>query len=314
MTVQKIFSLVLSLMFGFAESAVAAPATQPVNLPPHVVVARDVKYGDAPGKSNLMDIYQPEGADKALPLVVWVHGGGWIEGSKDNCPALPLVPRGYVVASINYRLSRQAVYPAQIQDCKGAVRFLRAHSKEYHIDPDKIGVWGASAGGHLVALMGTSVDAKELEGDVGGNLDQSSRVQAVCDWFGPTDLAQFAEQAVAAGIAKSTPGPSLIVQLFGGSLAEKHDLVQQANPIKFIDKRQRKNIPPFLIMHGDKDPLVPVAQSQLLKDAADRRRGDRGDAGDRRRGSRWKIIRHRQECQIHRRFFRYELKTQMKAC
>jgi acetyl esterase/lipase len=267
MTAHQLIWLAMVLILCCCEENVsAAPATQP-GLPPHTVCDRDVKYGDGPAKSNLMDIFLPDNADKPLPLVVWVHGGGWIEGSKEGCPALPLVARGYIVASINYRLSKQAVYPAQIQDCKGAIRFLRAHARDYHIDPDRVGVWGASAGGHLVALLGTSVDSKELEGDVGGNLDQSSRVQAVCDWFGPTDLTQFAEQAVAAGILKTTPGPSLIMQLFGGTLKEKHDLVQQANPIAFIDKKTAKKIPPFLIMHGDKDTMVPVAQSQLLKDA-----------------------------------------------
>jgi acetyl esterase/lipase len=202
-----------------------------------------------------------------LPLIIWIHGGGWSQGNKQFCPALPGVAHGYIVASINYRLSGQAIYPAQIQDCKGAIRFLRAHAKEYHIDPDHVGVWGASAGGHLVALIGTSGGDKDLEGTVGGNAGQSSKVQAVCDFFGPSDLTQFADQAQAAGIIKTTPGPPLIMALFGGSLSEKKDLVKSANPIAFITKEKAKEIPPFLIMHGDKDTVVPVAQSQILDDA-----------------------------------------------
>jgi acetyl esterase/lipase len=277
-TLFKSVAIALFIMAALSGATFAAdPATQPVtknqakksDLPEHVKRLADIKYGDGPEKSNLLDVYISDDppADKPLPLVVWVHGGGWSSGSKEGCPAVPLVPRGYIVASINYRLSQQAVYPAQIQDCKGAIRFLRAHAKDYHIDPDKIGVWGASAGGHLVALLGTSSDSKDVEGTVGGNADQSSRVQAVCDWFGPTDLTQFADEAVAAGIIKSTPGPTLIMSLFGGSLQQKRDLVKQANPISFIDKSTAKDIPPFLIMHGEKDKMVPVAQSQLLDDA-----------------------------------------------
>jgi dipeptidyl aminopeptidase/acylaminoacyl peptidase len=116
-----------------------------------------------------------------------------------------------------------------------------------------------------VALLGTSAGDTNLEGTVGGNLNQSSRVQAVCDWFGPTDLTKFADQAQAAGILQTTPGPNLIMKLFGGSLQEKKDLVKEANPITYIARQEK--LPPFLIMHGDKDKLVPVAQSQMLYDA-----------------------------------------------
>jgi acetyl esterase/lipase len=263
-----IFLLVLST-WSNSNVATAGPTSRPApKLPPHTTLARDIRYGDGPGDSNLLDLFMPDPPpSRALPLIIWVHGGGWSEGSKEPCRALPFVNKGYVVASINYRLSEQAVYPAQIQDCKGAIRFLRAHAKAYHIDPDKIGVWGESAGGHLVALLGTTAGSKELEGTAGGNANQSSRVQAVCDWFGPTDLSQFADEALAAGIIKSTPGPNLIMHLFGGTLQEKKDLVQAANPIAFISKQDKKQIPPFLIMHGDKDKMVPVAQSHLLDDA-----------------------------------------------
>ena len=120
----------------------------------------------------------------------WSSGftAGLVGGSKEGCPAVPLAAKGYAVASINYRLSQHAVFPAQIEDCKAAIRWLRANAAKYHLDPDHIGVWGASAGGHLVAMLGTTGGVKELEG-TGGNLDQSSRVQCVVDWFGPTDLA-----------------------------------------------------------------------------------------------------------------------------
>jgi acetyl esterase/lipase len=170
-----------------------------------------------------------------------------------------------VVASINYRLTDVGAYPAQIHDCKAAIRFLRAHAAEYHVDVNRVGVWGASAGGHLVALLGTSGDVKELEGDE-ANLEQSSRVQAVCDWFGPTDLLKFVAEAE----AEKLPNPrasenanSMVGKLLGGAMKDKEDVAKAANPITFVSKDD----PPFLIMHGDKDQLVPVAQSRDLEEA-----------------------------------------------
>ncbi|HSU68441.1 MAG TPA: alpha/beta hydrolase [Tepidisphaeraceae bacterium] len=246
-----------------------APKSQPAkpiakqNPPAGVRIERDVKYGDAPGVANLLDVYLPEKAEGELPLIIWIHGGGWQAGDKAGCPAVGMVGRGYVAASLNYRFSQEAIFPAQIEDCKGAIRFLRAHAKEYHIDPNRIGVWGASAGGHLVALLGTSGSAKEIEGTVGGNLDQTSRVEAVCDWFGPTDMSRFWEEAGTGNIFKPNPAKSPIDKLFGGPVSEKKDLVAKANPLTFVSKESA----PFLIIHGDHDKLVPVAQSQILNDA-----------------------------------------------
>ncbi len=151
---------------------------------------RDVPYIEDGHERHLLDLFLPAKAAGRLPLVVWIHGGGWQAGSKEGCPAQWLVGKGYVVASINYRLSQHAVFPAQIEDCKAAIRWLRAHSAEYAIDPDRIGVFGGSAGGHLVALLGTTGNVKDLEGN-GGNLDQSSRVQCVVDWYGPTDFVHW---------------------------------------------------------------------------------------------------------------------------
>jgi acetyl esterase/lipase len=245
-----------------AQPKPAAKAAQAPNLQ-GIRAVRDIKYGEAPGKTNLLDIYVPEDAQGSLPLIVWIHGGGWEGGDKGGCPALAMVRHGYVAASINYRLSKEAIFPAQIEDCKGAIRWLRAHAREYKIDPDRIGVWGGSAGGHLVALLGTSGGVKELEGTTGGNLDQSSRVQAVCDWFGPTDMSVFFQQAGDDNIFKPAPEKSPLFRLFGGPVEQRKDLVAQANPLTFITK----NDPPFLIMHGDKDTLVPLAQSQMLAGA-----------------------------------------------
>ena len=157
---------------------------------------------------------------------------------------MPLAAKGYAVASINYRLSQHAVFPAQIEDCKAAIRWLRANAAKYHLDPDHIGVWGASAGGHLVALLGTTGSVKELEGK-GGNLDQSSRVQCVVDWFGPTDLATM-------GGSHDKPG-SPESRLIGGPVQENKEKARKASPLTYVSKDSA----PFLIMHGDQDNTVP---------------------------------------------------------
>jgi acetyl esterase/lipase len=198
-----------------------------------------------------LDLYLPEKPKGRLPVVVWIHGGAWREGSKESCPAVPLAAKGYAVASINYRFSQHAVFPAQIEDCKAAIRWLRANAKKYQLDPDHIGVWGASAGGHLVALLGTTAGVKDFEGK-GGNLDQSSRVQCVVDWFGPTELMTMGKQADKPG----TP----VAGLIGGPVQENKEKARVASPVTYVSKDSA----PFLIMHGDRDNVVPLQQSELL--------------------------------------------------
>ena len=178
--------------------------------PKGVQALRNLPYVANGHERQRLDLYLPEKAEGRLPLIVWIHGGAWWAGSKEDCPAVPLAAKGYAVASINYRFSQHAVFPAQIEDCKAAIRWLRANAAKYHLDADHIGVWGASAGGHLVALLGTTGGVKELEGK-GGNLDQSSRVQCVVDWFGPTDFVddgQAGRQAGHAGGAAASAAPS----------------------------------------------------------------------------------------------------------
>jgi acetyl esterase/lipase len=217
-------------------------------LPAGVKAHRDLEYVKNGHERQKLDLYLPEKADGPLPVVVWVHGGGWRGGSKERCPAIPFASKGFAVASVNYRLSQHATYPAQIEDCKAALRWLRANATTYRLIPDRIGVWGASAGGHLVALLGTAGDVKEL--DRGEHLDQSSRVQAVCNWFGPADFSRM-----------GGPSPdSPVTRLFGGTVAERKDLATQASPVTHASKDD----PPFLIMHGDQDKLVPLAQSERL--------------------------------------------------
>ena len=251
-----------------AADPTAAPPHPSPKLPDRVAADLDQRYGDAANTANLLDVYRRKDAgDGPFPAVVWVHGGAWFLGDKWPCPALPLIDHGFVVVSVNYRLTSNAPYPAQIQDCKGAIRFLRAHAAQYHVDPARIGVWGESAGGHLVALLGTSGGNPQLEGTVGGNPGQSSRVQAVCDWFGPTDLTQFPAEAVAAGHPTNGFDSYVIRALFGGPPEQHMDLVALSNPLHFLPAGPAADVPPFLIMHGDRDRTVPLAQSQILADA-----------------------------------------------
>jgi acetyl esterase/lipase len=231
----------------------AQPA-KPAEPPPGVKVLRDLEYVKDGHERQKLDLLLPEKADGPLPLVVWIHGGGWKQGSKDGGPARVFATKGYAVACVNYRLSQHAGFPAQIEDCKAAVRWLRGHAKDYNLDPDRFAAWGASAGGHLVALLGTSGGVKELEGK-DGDLDQSSRVQAVIDWFGPSDFLSFGE--------KSDDAKSAISQLLGGPPKDNKDKAALASPVTHVTK----DAPPFLIMHGDKDNTVPYAQSEELAEA-----------------------------------------------
>lgn len=229
----------------------------------NVTSHRDVEYAKVGGKALLLDVFVPKGV-KQPPLLVWIHGGGWSGGSKGNGGGLLfMTSRGYAVASINYRLSHEAIFPAQIHDCKAAIRWLRANSKKYGYNAAKIGVAGSSAGGHLVALLGTSGGVAELEGKVGGNTDQSSRVQAVCDMWGPTDFLQMDAHSLAGARFRHDSPRSPESRLIGGAIQENKDKVAKANPITYVDKAD----PPFFILHGDRDPLVPVHQSRLLAEA-----------------------------------------------
>jgi acetyl esterase/lipase len=262
----KIFSGLLVLLCAVAlaqETNRPQPPNvpQPPALPEGTKALRDVAYVTDGHLRQKLDLFIPPDATKPLPLIIWVHGGAWLAGSKEQCPALPFLKRGYAAASINYRYSQQAIFPAQIQDCKAAVRWLRAHAKENNLDPDRFGVWGASAGGHLVALLGTTGDVKKF--DVGENLNVSSRVQAVVDFFGPTDFTQMSKYSLPNSPFDhdATNAPEAL--LIGGAVQENKDKAAAANPITYITK----NDPPFLIMHGNKDNLVPYQQSELLRDA-----------------------------------------------
>jgi acetyl esterase/lipase len=230
-------------------------------LPEGSKVNRDMIYATVGNRELRLDLYLPADRTSPAPVVMWIHGGGWRGGQKGNAgPARTLVSRGYAVADVEYRLSGEAIFPAQVEDCKAAVRWLRANADPLGLAADRIGVWGSSAGGHLAALLGTSGDVKEF--DTESNRQFSSRVQAVCDWFGPTDLLKMDAQAI--------PGSSLVHNepnspeslLVGGPIQQEpfRSLAIKANPITYVDK----NAPPFLIVHGKEDLLVSFRQSDLL--------------------------------------------------
>lgn len=228
---------------------------------------RDVAYASA-SPSQRLDLYLPAG-EGPFPLVVWVHGGAWLMGSKQLGPDAVqrrVLDRGFALASIEYRLSDEAVFPAQIHDVKAAIRFLRANRERFRLDADRIAGWGDSAGGHLVALLGTSAGVTALEGSL-GNAGVSSRIQAVVDWYGPTDFLRMDEQAgrIECG-DRATPhtapdSPESL--LVGGLITERPDRVRAADPTTYVDGAE----PPFLIQHGTADCVVPYPQSVLLRDA-----------------------------------------------
>jgi acetyl esterase/lipase len=268
--------LLASHAFAQAPAATNAPASpirrggaggfdfgRPAPLPAGVKAERNIPYVENGHANQVLDIFLPEKtSDKPLPLMVWIHGGAWLGGNQSSPPVIYLVKKGFAVASIEYRFSQHAIWPAQAHDCKAAIRFLRANAGKYNFAPDRFAVGGDSAGGHLAAFVGTSGDVKEIEGDL-GHTDVSSRVQAVVDLFGPTDLTIMGQQAGSRSVLKHDAPDSPESKLMGGPIQEKHDLARTANPLTYIDK----NDPPFLILHGDNDQLVPLGQSVILAKA-----------------------------------------------
>ncbi len=223
-------------------------------------------------RSLQLDLYQPTRKQpEGWPVIIYIFGGGWEENSRKSCPGELLSHYGYTVACVSHRYSTEAIFPAQIYDVKAAVRWLRANAATYNLNPDKFGAIGGSSGGHLSALLGTSAGVSELEGNL-GNSGYSSAVQAVVDWFGPTDFSQvplaFEGVPTAAEFEtlKDRPWAHLtrvMNQLVGGPIAHQPDLVALANPITFVTPDD----PPFWILHGVKDAIVPISQSELLVNA-----------------------------------------------
>ncbi len=225
---------------------------------------KDVAYVAGGHEMQRLDIYLPRDSGPH-PLIVWVHGGAWRAGTKQDMPLGGLIARGFAVASVDYRLSTVAPMPAQMHDIKAAIRFLRAHAAEYDLDAKRFAVAGGSAGGHLAALTGTSNGNAELEGKLGAHLDQSSDVQAIVSFFGASNLQTILGQSTEHGLSVRVPALQL---LLGGQPDEKPALAKLASPVAHVNA----HVPPLLLIHGDADPQMPVEQSREL-DAAYRKAG-----------------------------------------
>jgi acetyl esterase/lipase len=219
-------------------------------------VTRDIEYARVGDISLKLDLYVPANS-KSPPLVVWVHGGAWRGGSRANPSVLPLTGGGWAIASLDYRLSPVAPFPAQVYDIKGAIRYLRATADEHGIDANRIAVAGGSAGGHLAALVGVTNGVKELEGEIGDYRDRSSDVQAIVVFYGASNLTRILAQSTPHGLEIRTPALEL---LFGGPPESKQNLARLASPVFHVDKRD----PPLLWFHGDQDPQMPINQAHEL--------------------------------------------------
>jgi acetyl esterase/lipase len=236
---------------------------------------QDIQYANT-SNSQKLDIYLPEKGEGPFPVILSIHGGAFKSGDKRDGQLKPMLEglnHGYAVVSVNYRLSPEAKFPAQIFDVKAAVRWIRANANQYKLNPDKIAAWGGSAGGHLSALLGTSADVSSLEDLQLGNPEQSSRLQAVVDWFGPTDFLKMDEQLKESKVknpqvhaVKDSPESELI----GKNIENAPELVRAANPETYITSDD----PPFLIQHGLTDNLVPYQQSVNLAEKLEKKLGE----------------------------------------
>jgi acetyl esterase/lipase len=232
---------------------------KPPVIPESVVVERDVEYGKAGDVSLKLDIVRPkEPSEKPRPVIVFIHGGGWSGGNKESAVGqlIPFAASGnYLCATVEYRLSGVATWPAQIHDCKAAIRWLKANAEKYNIDPKQIGVWGSSAGGHLVSMLGVSNGVAELEGHC-GSPGLSSRVACVVDYCGPSDFPAIAR------VKNSTEQRAYdpVSKLLGGPVEEKKEAALSASPVTYASK----DAAPLLIVHGTNDTTVPLEQAELL--------------------------------------------------
>ncbi len=262
------------VVLAFAAKTIVSASSKPVE----PIVYHDMNYVETgTNPFQTLDVYIPANAEGKLPLVVWIHGGAWVSGDK-NHPwlALQLIERGFAVASINYRLAQNCPHPAQINDCKAAIRWLRKNAGRYNIDSNRIGCWGHSAGGHLAAFLGTTGDI-DILGTGKSNIVahpsissadptasgipvavlRDSAVQAVCDWAGPTDLSSLSSQQTADSKLDFNDPAGPVAILLGGVTPEK---CFNASPVSYISADD----PPLFIAHGDEDDVVPPAQSKEM--------------------------------------------------
>lgn len=238
-----------------------APGQRP--LPAGVEAKLDLAYAESDNPRQKLDLYLPKlrKTEKPLPVIVFIHGGGWRGGDKGS--GIGNVGRfvasgEYAGVSVAYRLTNEAQWPAQIHDCKAAIRWVKAHASEYGLDASKIGVWGTSAGGHLVSMLGTSGDVKELEGSLGKHLDQDSKVTCVVNFFGPENFLTMVRQPSTIDRTKGKDYPEAL--LLGGPVPEREAIAKEASPVTHVTAGDSA----FFTAHGTKDPLVPFAQGEEI--------------------------------------------------
>lgn len=224
----------------------------------------DLTYADR-SPAQKADIYWPSEGNGPFPVIISIHGGAFMGGDKRDIQLMPILAclkREYAVVAINYRMSGESKFPALVHDVKAAIRLVRGHADRFLFDPDRIATWGGSAGGYLSMMSGVSTGINDLEDLSIGHPDQSSRVQAVVDWFGPTDFLMMDEQLAASGMAppeefshSGANSPESL--LLGQKITEIPDLVRAANPETYITPDAQ----PCFIQHGDRDDTVPYQQS-----------------------------------------------------
>ena len=218
----------------------------------------EIVYAVVKERTLKLDLHLP--SQQSGPLIVYVHGGAWREGSKRDIPLLALVKAGYAIASVDYRLTPEAPFPANVHDIKVAIRFLRAKQADYRLDAENVVIAGSSAGGHLAALVGVTNGSAYHEGEVGSHLDQSSAVQGILSYYGASNLTTILSQSTPQGLKMRVPALELLLD---GQPQDKPELAQRASPVFQLDKAD----PPLFLIHGGADPQMPPEQSAELASA-----------------------------------------------
>jgi len=222
-------------------------------------IRRDIEFARIGDRACTLDLYAPtDSTTRPAPTIIWIHGGAWRAGSKSNVPVLHWRSHGFAIASVDYRLSPEAKFPAQVHDIKAAIRFLRSRAVELNLDPDRFVIAGASAGGHLAALVGVSDGVDELEGSIGDHDSTSSNVSAIVSFYGASNLQTILSQSTEHGLSVRVPALEL---LLGGQPEAVPELAKLASPIAHVDESD----PPLWLIHGDADPQMPPEQSDELQ-------------------------------------------------
>lgn len=253
----------LLLLSSFMLLQMLQAQTSPVQkiFPQATIIQSNINYAADASIKHLLDIYLPAGDKKNLPLVVWIHGGAWMSNDKYadmgymKNTVKGFIEKGYALASIDYRFSTEAVFPAQIQDCNQALEYLYQHAKDYNIDRDRIAVIGFSAGGHLASLLGLS-NNNDVKDFYPNGVKPHFKIKTVLDFYGPSDFLMLANNPDTTVNGLGSP----VAMLLGATQVARPDLAKRASPVTYVDK----NDPPFLIVQGEKDESVPNTQSKVL--------------------------------------------------